>query len=400
MTSAVADNGRREIQLLPITGDWSSKPKGVMMRKTLKLAAAAAVFATPAMAVNMENPLYLPGAGEVYTKLGAGIMYKKANDNLAMQAKDHVGAVEFPIWRGNLDIGVGITDWLTVRGQFGYTYDGDIDRKGMHNGRLGLNARAFDGSFTDGWVWDIYADAQLGGISKMSAELVMSPNTLGGTYPLSFNYDNYSNGRWGAYLGTQVGKTWDNFTAAAFAEVLRTIGNNNNEIGISSSAKGVVNAMLAGSLPGPLVPLIPTYMSGLPDSFSVYTKSTWEYSAGLKAFYEFNSDWSLGGGFTYKHRAENVITSVDLTNSNAATIDGLTAPGTTAAITAGIADNFIGGLQDAIDEYILTVAVARMVTESVQVAVYGEYTFDDAQPKSQNGTDIKAEVGVRVNVAF
>ena len=380
------------------------------MKNKLKLAAACAILASPAMAdgpartTNLENPLYMPTAGEVYAKIGAGIMYKKADSNPAMQAKEHAGAIEFPIWRGSADLGVGITDWLTLRGQFGYTYDHDIDRQGMHNGRLGLNARAFDGSFTDGWVWDIYADAHLGGISAMKAELVQSPDPTvmvdGKPYLLSFNYDNYSNGRWGVYLGTQVGKTWDKFTGAAWGEVQRTIGNNNNDIKISDSAKGVVQMMLGASLPAPLVPLIPTYMAGLPDSFSVYTKSTWEYAAGLRGFYEFDDAWSLGGGFTYKHRAENVITSVDLTNASAATIDGMTAPGVTAGITAGIADNFIGGLQDAIDEYILSAALAYKLTETVQVAIYGEYTFDDAQPKSQNGTDVKWELGVRANLRF
>ena len=36
----------------------------------------------------------------------------------------------------------------------------------------------------------------------------------------------------------------------------------------------------------------------------------------------------------------------------------------------------------------------------MQVAVYGEYTFDDANKMSQNGTDVKAELGVRLNVQF
>ena len=30
----------------------------------------------------------------------------------------------------------------------------------------------------------------------------------------------------------------------------------------------------------------------------------------------------------------------------------------------------------------------------------GEYTFDTAHAQSQNGTDVKAEVGVRLNLAF
>ncbi|MDR0364828.1 MAG: hypothetical protein LBH92_07430, partial [Bacteroidales bacterium] len=101
------------------------------MKKT-KIAAALAVLATPAMAANMENPLYMPKAGEVYSKTGVGLMYKVADDSLAMKAKKHDGATEFPIWRVAENIGYGITDRITVRGAFGYTHDGDIDRQGMH----------------------------------------------------------------------------------------------------------------------------------------------------------------------------------------------------------------------------------------------------------------------------
>ena len=36
----------------------------------------------------------------------------------------------------------------------------------------------------------------------------------------------------------------------------------------------------------------------------------------------------------------------------------------------------------------------------MQVAVYGEYTFDTSHKGSQNGTDVKAELGVRLNVEF
>ena len=40
------------------------------------------------------------------------------------------------------------------------------------------------------------------------------------------------------------------------------------------------------------------------------------------------------------------------------------------------------------------------MTETTQVAVYGEYTLDTAHDQSQNGTDVKAELGVRLNVQF
>ena len=357
------------------------------MRKTLKLAAAATLFATPALAAvpNLENPLYAPTAGEVYGKLGVGVMYKKANDNQAMQDKGLVGETEFPIWRGNANIGVGITDFLSVRGKFAYTHDGDIDRAGMNDGRLGLNFRASEFLPTDGWVWDIYADAHLGGISEMKAQaiptvytpaqLVANPKLS----PLTFSYDNYSNGRWGAWAGTQVGKTFDKVTVAAFAEVLRTFGNDNNTIEITPAAKARLTSLGQGAL-----------VAVMPNSFSVDTASTWEYSAGLNSLYQMDDTWSFGGGFTYKHRAENAIDAVNIV---------ATIPAGQAGVDA-FAKAFVGPMKDGIDEYILSVVVANQLTDNVQVALYGEYTFDDAMAKSSNGTDIKAELGARVNVRF
>ena len=57
-------------------------------------------------------------------------------------------------------------------------------------------------------------------------------------------------------------------------------------------------------------------------------------------------------------------------------------------------------MDDGFDEYIITLSAANQITDNVQVAVYGEYTFDDAHAQSQNGTDVKAEVGVRLNLRF
>jgi hypothetical protein len=374
--------------------------------KMLKTAAALVLISAPAFAANLENPLYLPKTGEFYSKTGAGAMFKITDGSDAMVAKDHAYAQEWPVLRFNENLGYGITDRLTVRGTFGWTQDDAINRKGMHEGRLGLDYRLFDGTQTDGFVWDVYADAFLGGISAMKAELIKSPHFTA-AYPLSFNYDNYANGRWGAWLGTQVGKTWGNFTGAAFVELERTFGNNNNEIAISSTAKGVVNGMIQQKIAQtPLAPLASTianaYVAGLPSSFSVDTKATWEYSAGLKGFYEYDADWSFGGGLTYKHRSANTIEAVNLkvdvdsTLPAAALANGVNS----ASLTKGIADNFIGGLKDGWDEYILAAAVSRQINETLQVSLYGEYTFDSADAKSQNGTDVKAEVGVRVNVAF
>jgi opacity protein-like surface antigen len=138
------------------------------MKKALKAAVAASILASPAMAANMENPLFLPAQGQAYSKTTAGVMVKKADSSDAHVAKKHDGAIEFPIYRANEDIGYGITDHLSINGTFGYTHDGDISRQGMHVGRLGLTWRAFDSH--DDFVWDIYADAHLGGVSKMTGD--------------------------------------------------------------------------------------------------------------------------------------------------------------------------------------------------------------------------------------
>ena len=57
-------------------------------------------------------------------------------------------------------------------------------------------------------------------------------------------------------------------------------------------------------------------------------------------------------------------------------------------------------MNDGFDEYIVSLSVANQITDMMQVAVYGEYTFDTAHRGSQNGTDVKAELGVRLNVEF
>ena len=148
------------------------------MKKTFSAAVALSVLAAPAIAANLENPLYMPKQGAVYSKTSAGVMYKIADDSNAHQKKNHDGATEFPIWRIHEELGYGILDNLEAYAKFGYTHDGDIDRKGMHLGRAGLKYRAFES--TDGFVWDVYADAQLGGISEMS----------GAYTDKGFDYDN------------------------------------------------------------------------------------------------------------------------------------------------------------------------------------------------------------------
>ncbi len=343
------------------------------MKKTLKAAVALSVFAAPAYAANLENPLYMPSQGSVYSKTSAGVMYKIADDTAAMKLKEHDGATEFPIWRLHEELGYGILDNLEAYAKFGYTHDDDISRKGMHLGRAGLKYRALEMS---GYVWDLYADAQLGGISEMS-----------GAYTATgFDYDNYSNGRWGFHVGTQFGKQFDKFSVAAFAEVLRTFGNDNNSIELVSidtkSPLGVLNRAKLTAL-------------GFPDEISVDLKSTTEVNAGLKAFYQMDDKWSFGAGFTYKHHADN---GVDGLATELNDVPAALQPQQT-MLVEGLLDR-VADMDDGFDEYILGLSAAYQMTDTTQVAVYGEYTFDTAHDQSQNGTDVKAELGVRLNVQF
>jgi hypothetical protein len=359
--------------------------------------AALAAFAVPAYSQSIDNPLFSPEKGSFYIKPALGLMYKKSNDNLAMQAKNHVNETEFPVGRINFDAGYGLTDRLTARLGLGWTQNDEISRKGAHNGRLGLSYRLFDGAKSDGWVWDVYADAWLGGLTKMEADLVQSPNTLGGTYPFSFNYDSFSHGRYGAWIGTLVGKTWDKTTVSAFVEGERTFGNNNNDIRITDSAINLIEGMVNRNPNLPADNFGTLYRRGLPSSFNVDTASTTEYSGGVNLFFELNDYWSLGGALTYKHRATNSVEAVNLDVNVAAT--GLP-DAVVAGITESIAGGFRGSLQDGWNEFIFTFAASRKLTDSMRLSVYGEYTFDDSEPKSQNGTSVKFEAGFRLSVKF
>lgn len=328
------------------------------MKKTLSAAVAMSVIGASAFAANLENPLYMPQRGEGYSKTSAGVMYKIADDSDAHVKKQHNGETEFPIWRVHEELGYGILDNLEAYAKFGYTHDGDIDRKGMHLGRAGLKYRAIDS--VDGWAWDLYADAQLGGVSEMS-----------GSYTATgFNYDNYSNGRWGFHVGTQFGRQWSKFSTAAFVEALRTFGNDNNTIDVSAIA--------------------PMFGGALPNEISVNLKSTTEINAGLKAFYQIDDRWSIGGGFTFKHHSDNGVESLSTTVNPA-----LLANPYFQGFLASVAD-----MEDGFDEYVLNLTGAYQLNDKMQVAVYGEYTFDESHKQSQNGTDVKAELGVRLNVQF
>lgn len=333
------------------------------MKKTLSLAVIAAVFAAPAFAANLENPLYIPKKGDFYSKTGVGVMGKITDDTPAQIAKGHDGESEFPILRINEDLGYGITDALSVYAQLGYTYNDDINRKGLHNGRLGLNYRVL--SDAGQLAWDVYADAHLGGLSKMTGTFADN----------GFTYDNYGTGQYGVYVGTKIGKTWDKITGALYAEVGRMLSNDNTEIAIDT-----------------------LYMPPLSTTFTgtgvAKIKSFTDWNIGTKWAYEMDDEWTFTAGLSWKHHANHIVHSAKIKGTAAnSSLTHLAIP--------GLEGKFKGrDLEDSFDEFPLTLSVANQVTDNVQVAIYGEYTFDNGDVGSQNTTDVKAELGARVNVVF
>ena len=333
------------------------------MKKIISFAIATAAMTTSALAANMENPLFLPSGGEVYSKTSIGLMLKVTDSTDSQVLRGHDGATEFPIWRPVQELGVGITDRWAIHGVAGYTYDGDIHRKGFHLGRLGTTYRVIDS--LDGYVWDIYGDFHLGGIEKMKGSLILSsvePET-----PV-FNYDNYSNGRWGAHLGTKFGRRWSDLTASAFVEVLRTWGNHNNEIDVSAIA--------------------PAFYGMLPDVISVNIKSTWEVNAGANVFYQMTDRWSGGFGFQYKYHATNGLESVytDLPDAIKDSVNGMLEE--------------YKDMHDHFNEYAIMLTLAYQLRDGVQVAWYIEDTLDTGAHLSANTTDVKVETGFRLNLKF
>lgn len=332
------------------------------MKKIISMAVATAAITTSAMAANMENPLYLPSGGDVYSKTSIGVMYKITDSTDNQRLRDNDGATEFPIWRPVQELGVGITDRWAVHGTAGYTYDGDIDRRGFHLGRLGTTYRVIKDM--DGYVWDLYGDFHLGGIEKMKGSLNASKVKPG---EFVFNYDNYSNGRWGAHVGTKFGRTWSDLTASVYGEVLRTWGNHNNEIDVAD---------------------LTTMLPGLPNKISVDLKSTWEVNAGANIFYQMTDRWSGGLSFNYKYHATNGLDSVytDIPAAIAPYVDGMLSK--------------YKDMQDHFNEYAFMLTLAYQFRDGIQIAWYGENTFDTGARLSSNTTDVKIETGFRLNFVF
>lgn len=409
--------------------DFIKEQGVILMKKSLKLAAAATILATPAIAdtipvpyntlnTNMENPLYMPGARVFYSKLSNGLMLKVADDSEAHKDKHHDGSTEFPIIRIQEEMGYGITDRLAAHFSVQYTHDDDIQRTGLSAGRLGLTYRLLN--LYNGFVWDIYGDLHLGGIGEMRGQYniagdaatanaviagalktaaasgmdIRDPNVQGAVIAQAaptalkasllnahgvIDYDNYSNGMWGFHVGTKVGKVWDKLTTSAFVEVLRTFGDDNSRIRIAGSNTPILEnystALVLASM-------------GAPAEVAAEFKSVTEVNAGLNAFYQWTSKWSTGAWFRYEHHADQGIEKI--------TTD--VAP--ELAMVKKALEDKLSDMNDGFDAYIIGLSAAHQFTDHAQVAVYGEYTFDNAHERSQNGTDAKVEAGVRVNFKF
>ncbi len=388
------------------------------MKKSLKLAVATSVLASPAMASNvsgtvintlsqnMENPLYMPAKNMFYSKLSNGLMLKVADSSAAHKDKGHDGKVEFPIIRIQEELGYGITDRWSIHGSVQYTHDDDIGRTGLSAGRLGTTYRILNQY--NGFVWDVYGDLHLGGLGQMRGQYNIEGAQLSDTEQKKIaataganvatalagaslkgasgviDYDNYSNGMWGFHVGTKFGRVWnERLTTSAFVEVLRTFGDDNSRIRLVGTNKPI--SFIDGSSTSTAVMMA---MAAAPSEITAKFKSTTEVNAGANIFYQLTSNWSTGAWFRYEHHADQGIDKIttNVSQSLRSVKEEL--------------EKKLADLNDGFDDYILGLSVAHQFTNHAQVALYGEYTFDTAHERSQNGTDAKVEAGVRVNFTF
>lgn len=353
------------------------------MKKTITLATAMAALTAPAMAANipgpystvhnMENPLYLPEQNMFYSKLSNGIMLKVADNSWAHREKNHSGGFEFPIVRVQEEMGYGITDRWAAHFMLQYTHDNDIGRTGLSGGRLGTTYRILN--LYKGFVWDVYGDIHLGGLGEMRGTYNVKGNlTVPSTVYGVFDYDNYSDGMWGFHAGTKFGHVWDKFTAQAFFEVLQTFADDNNMIRVIGANK-VNREMLAEW--------------DAPTQISAKLKGYTDISTGVQGFYEFSNRWSMGGWFKFNRHSDHGVDKITTEMPN----------GYTKALAAAL-EKQLADMEDGWDEYVIGASVSNQLTDNTQITLYGEYTLDDSHRKSQNGTDVKAEMGVRLNFTF
>lgn len=363
------------------------------MKKTITLATAVAALTAPAMAANipgpystvhnMENPLYLPEQNMFYSKLSNGIMLKVADNSWAHREKNHDGGFEFPIVRVQEEMGYGITDRWAAHFLLQYTHDNDIGRTGLSGGRLGTTYRILN--LYNGFVWDVYGDIHLGGVGEMRGTYNVKGNLKnpGSVYGV-FDYDNYSDGMWGFHAGTKFGHVWDKFTAQVFVEILQTFADDNNMIRVVGDTKPIT---VTGS--GIMSTATQLAMLGAPTQISAKLKGNTDLSAGVQGFYEFSNRWSMGGWFKFNRHSDHGVDKITTEMPNAET------KALAAALEKQLAD-----MEDGWDEYVIGASFSNQLTDNTQITLYGEYTLDDSHRKSQNGTDVKAEMGVRLNFTF
>lgn len=368
------------------------------MKKSVKFAVAASVLTMPAMAANvpgqlystvhnMENPLYLPEQNMFYSKLSNGIMLKVADNSWAHREKNHDGGFEFPIVRVQEEMGYGITDRWATHFMLQYTHDNDIGRTGLSGGRLGTTYRILN--LYNGFVWDVYGDIHLGGVGEMRGTYnvkgdLRNPSSVYGV----FDYDNYSDGMWGFHAGTKFGHVWDKLTLQVYAEVLRTFADDNNMIRVVGDTNGTIK-----NIPGignvMMSPATQLAMFGAPSQISAKIKGYTDFSAGINGFYQFSDRWSTGGWFKFNRHSDKGVEKITTKMPNEKL----------QALKLKLEEQ-LADMEDGWDEYVIGVSVANQLTDNTQVTLYGEYTFDDSHRKSQNGTDVKAEMGVRLNFTF
>jgi len=367
-----------------------------LMKKTITLATAMAALTAPAMAANipgpystvhnMENPLYLPEQNMFYSKLSNGIMLKVADNSWAHREKNHSGGFEFPIVRVQEEMGYGITDRWAAHFLLQYTHDNDIGRTGLSGGRLGTTYRILN--LYNGFVWDVYGDIHLGGLGEMRGTYnvkgdLNNPSSVYGV----FDYDNYSDGMWGFHAGTKFGHVWDKFTAQAFVEILHTFADDNNMIRVvgNNSVKHAAGDVI--KLPATTAAQLA--LAGAPNQISAKIKGYTDISAGVQGFYEFSTRWSMGGWFKFNRHSDHGVDKITTEMPNAQT-----------QRLARALEKQLADMEDGWDEYVIGASVSNQLTDNTQITLYGEYTLDDSHRKSQNGTDVKAEMGVRLNFTF
>lgn len=353
------------------------------MKKTLKWAALASIITVPAMADsfpgaiptildNMENPLYMPKQGMVVSRFSAGLMGKITDGSHAHKVKNHDYKWEIPVIRIHEELGYGITDRWDAHFSILYTHDDDIGRTGLSDARIGTTYRLIAPTF-DGFLWDIYADWRLAGIGEMRGQYNVNITNPDNSY---FDYDNYSDGMWGFYAGTKFGYVWsDRWSTGLQFEYMRTFADDNNLIRVS------------GTTPAQTATLLSPMGVGLPQTISAKLDSKEEFIIGANNTYQFSDNWSMTNWFRFQHYAD-------------VHVDHVTTLMTTAGAQA-MANNLKNtNLKNGWDDYVIGISFANQVTDHAQVALFGEYTFDDANYNSQNGTDFKLELGIRTNIRF